>query len=143
MVIALYDGYCAICQTTVAIIRPLDWLKRVQFVDLHEPDVATRFPQFTHDELMGQMHVIEESGKVFGGFDGTRRLLKAVPLGFPIWLNLQLPFMDGVGKRVYRWIATHRYTINRFLRMPEPPARPAGKGADCTEEGVCKLPSLK
>lgn len=143
MIIALYDGYCAICRTTLAIITALDWFKRVKFVDLHSADVDTRFSQFTHEELMGQIHVIDEQGTVFAGFDGTRRLLKAVPLGVPIWLILQLPFMDGVGKRVYRWIARHRYGINRFLRMPEPPPHPSGKAADCTEDGVCKLPSLK
>lgn len=141
MLTALYDGYCAICQTTLAIITALDWFKRVKFVDLHSPDVDTRFSQFTHEELMGQIHVIDDQGRVFAGFDGTKRLLKAVPLGFPFWLILQLPGMDRVGKRVYGWIARHRYAINRFLRMPEPPTRPAG--VDCTEEGVCKLPSFK
>ena len=140
MITALYDGYCAICQTTLAIITALDWFKQVQFVDLHEPDIETRFPQFTHEDLMGQIHVLDAQGKVFAGFDGTRRMLKAVPLGFPIWLILHLPGMDRVGKRAYGWIARHRYQINRLLRMPEPPARP-GKGADCTEEGICKLPS--
>lgn len=140
MIIALYDGYCAICRTTLAIITALDWFKRVQFVDLHGPDISTRFPQFTHEELMGQIHVIDEKGQVFGGFDGTRRMLKSVPLGYPFWLLLFLPGMDRVGKRVYRWIATHRYTINRLLRMPEPPAR---EHDDCLENGVCKVPWAK
>ncbi len=142
MITALYDGYCAICQTTLAIITRLDWFKHVTFVDLHSADVSTRYPQFTHDELMGQIHVIDEQGRVFAGFDGTRRMLKAVPLGYPIWLLLHLPLMDGVGKRVYRWIAAHRYRINRLLRMPEAPTYAPGQ-ADCTEDGVCKLPSYK
>jgi predicted DCC family thiol-disulfide oxidoreductase YuxK len=142
MIVALYDGYCAICQTTLALITALDWFKRVTFVDLHTPGIETRYPQFTHEELMGQIHVIDEQGRVFAGFDGTRRLLKAVPLGFPIWLLLQLPGMDRVGIRVYRWIASHRYAINRMLRMPEPPAGKSDHD-DCLENGVCKLPSLK
>lgn len=141
MLIALYDGYCAVCRTTLAIITALDWFKRVQFVDLHTPGIEEQYPQFTHEELMGQMHVIDEQGKVFAGFDGTRRLLKAVPLGYPFWLIMLLPGMDNVGKRVYRWIARNRYSINRLLRMPEPPAREAHD--DCLEHGVCKLPTVK
>jgi predicted DCC family thiol-disulfide oxidoreductase YuxK len=133
MVTAIYDGHCVICQTTRRIVRALDWLHRVEFLDLHNmAEVVKRYPDLEHDEMMGEIHVVSDSGRVYPGFDGTRRMLRELPLGFPLWLLLNLPGMRWVGVRVYRWIAKNRYAVNRFfgVELPE---------ADC-EDGFCKLP---
>jgi predicted DCC family thiol-disulfide oxidoreductase YuxK len=45
-------------------------------------------------------------------------MLREVPLGWPLWLLLQVPGMSWVGERVYGWIARNRYTINRLLGVP-------------------------
>ncbi len=131
MVTALFDGYCVICQSTRRTIKALDWLHRVEFLDLHDADtVLARYPDLDYDELMGQIHVVDENGEVFAGYYGTRRMLKEVPLGFPIWLLLQIPGMDWLGTRAYRFIARNRYRINKFFGVELP---------DCVD-GVCKIP---
>ena len=38
MLTALYDGNCVICRSTCETLRALDWLKRIEFVDLHKAD---------------------------------------------------------------------------------------------------------
>ena len=130
MLTALYDGNCLICQSTCTTVRAFDWLKRIDFVNLHE-DEAWRGQQhdLKRDQLMGEIHVLDQEGRLYAGFQGTRRLLKELPLGFPFWLLLQLPGMDGVGRRVYRYIARRRYRINALFGNELP---------DCGA-GKCKM----
>lgn len=131
MVTALFDGYCVICQSTRKTINALDWFNRVEFLDLHEQDtVESRYPDIDYDQLMGEIHVVDTEGGLHAGYYGTRRMLKEVPLGFPIWLILQIPRMDWIGTRVYKFIARNRYQINKLVGNEIP---------DCVDE-VCKIP---
>jgi len=135
MLTAVFDGHCVICNTTRRIVNALDWFNQVQFLDLHDRETITaRYPQLDHEQAMGEIHVIDDAGRVFAGFAGTRRLLRALPLALPLWAILRLPIIgDWVGPRVYRFIAANRYAINRLLGVD------LEKDAAC-EDGVCKLP---
>ncbi len=116
MLTALYDGNCVVCRSTCETMRALDWLKRIEFVDLHESDEASeRFVDLGHERLMSEIHVLDDGGRLYAGFAGTRRMLRELPLGLPLWLLLQLPGSDALGKRVYRYIARRRYRINALL----------------------------
>ena len=130
MLTVLYDGNCVICQSTCDAMRALDWRKRIEFVDLHA-DVAwrDRYPSLTGERLMAEIHVVDEAGSIYGGFAGSRRMLREVPLGWPLWLLLQLPGSDAIGRRVYRFIARRRYRINALLGNELP---------DCADGG-CKM----
>lgn len=139
MLTALYDGHCVICNTTRRLVRALDWFRRVEFLDLHLPEAKSRYPQIDHDKAMGEIHVIERDGQIFAGFYGTRRMLRALPLGLPIWAILRLPIIgDWLGVRIYRFIAKHRYAINRLLGVDL--AKIQAEEALCDEAGVCNLP---
>ena len=130
MLTALYDGNCVICQSTCETLRGLDWLRRIEFVDLHAGGAAVeRYAQLSHERLMSEIHVLDAEGRLYAGFAGMRRMLREVPLGFPLWLLLQLPGMDAVGQRVYRFIARRRYRINKLLGVDLP---------DCAD-GSCQL----
>ena len=128
---AFYDGNCLICQSTCASLRALDWLNRIDFVDLHD-EAAWRSDalKFNHEGLMGEIHVFDEEDRLYKGFAGTRRLLKELPLGFPLWLLLHAPGMERLGQRVYRAMALRRYRINALLGNDLP---------DCGG-GKCKMP---
>lgn len=133
MITALFDGYCVICQSTRRIVKTLDWLNRVEFLDLHDTQqVQARYPGMDYNAMMGEIHVITPDKEVYAGFKATRRMLRELPLGFPIWLLLQLPGMDKIGVRVYRWIARNRYAVNRFFGAALPD--------DGCVDGVCKIP---
>lgn len=136
---AIYDGYCVICNTTRRVVRALDWFQQVEFLDLHRQDqVGERFPALAHDRLMGEIHVIDLNGQVFAGFRGTRRMLRALPLGWPLYALLRLPVIgDWLGPAVYRFIARNRYTINRLLGVDL--AQIEQEDAACVD-GVCRLP---
>ena len=126
----LFDGYCVICNQTRRTVQALDWLNRVEFVDIHNwSTVEQRYPQLEFETAMGQVHVALPDGRLVGGFDGTRAMLRQLPLGYPFWLLFSLPVMrDRVGPAVYRFIARNRYRINRFF------------GVDICEDGSCKIP---
>lgn len=127
MLTAIYDGQCVLCRQTRAMVRVLDWLHRVEFLDLHEGEAWARYPNLDYEAVMGAMHVVDKNGIMLAGFPGVRRILKELPLGFPLWLIMQLPGMNWLGNKVYGFIAKHRYTINRLV------------GAPVCENGVCKV----
>ncbi len=126
MLRALYDGKCVICRSTCETLRALDWLNRIEFVDLHRsPAMSAPFDRLSRERLMSEIHVLDAEGKLYAGFAGTRRMLRELPLAMPLWLLLQLPGSNALGKRVYRFIARRRYHINALLGAPLP---------DCPED---------
>jgi len=129
---AIFDGRCVICQATRRVVSRLDWWRRVEFVDLHDGQARARFASLGLDEeaLMGAIHVVD-GPRVFVGFAGTRRMLRELPLAWPVWLLLSLPGMGWLGAKVYGWIARHRYAVNRWMGVDL---------AACDEDGLCKLP---
>jgi len=140
MLTAIYDGYCVICNTTRRVVRALDWFGRVEFLDLHQQEaMQSRFPQLNHEQTMGEIHVIDPSGRIFAGFYGTRRMFRAMPLTLPLWAILRLPIIgDWVGVRMYRFIAKNRYAINRLFGVDL--EKIEAEEALCDEQGVCKIP---
>jgi len=130
MTTAIYDGNCVICQQTRRVVRALDWLHRVEFLDVQQWDkVYSRYPQVDYNAAMGAMHVMTDDGQMMAGFFGVRRLLRELPLGYPLWLLLHLPGMSWLGSKVYAFIASHRYQINKLV------------GASVCENGTCKVHS--
>jgi predicted DCC family thiol-disulfide oxidoreductase YuxK len=128
MTTAIYDGYCVLCKQSKRIVQALDWFKRVEFLDLHNwSEVERRYPNLDFETAMGQMHVVDKQGNLIGGFHGVRRLLRDLPLGWPIWAILHIPGVDWLGVQVYRLIARNRYRINKFF------------GAAVCENGACKV----
>ncbi len=135
--IAIFDGRCVICNTTRRLVTALDWFKRVQFIDLHDRSaVSAAAPTLDHATAMGEIHVIADNDQLYAGFQGTRRMLKDLPLGWPLWALLHLPVIgDWLGPRLYRFIARHRYRINRLLGVDLD-----AQAADADCEDVCKIP---
>ena len=129
MTTAIYDGNCVLCQQTRRLVTALDWRRRVEFVDIHDWNgVQVRYPQLDYAAAMGEIHVDTGSGALLSGFTGMRRLLRDLPLAYPLWLALHLPGMNWLGPKLYAAIARNRYRINRVF------------GVDLCETGTCKLP---
>jgi len=135
MLVTVYDGRCVICNTTRRLVTRLDWLKRVEFLDLHQREqVSARFPSFDFERGMGEVHVYE-GARVYRGFYGTRRMMRAVPLLWPVYVLVRLPIVGGViGVRLYQFIARNRYAINRLMGVDLTPED------DCAD--ACQIPTL-
>ena len=131
MLLALYDGNCVLCRSTCRTLRALDWLRRIHFQDLNQAGVwRSHYPDLNREQLLGEIHVLDAAGNVYAGFQGTRRLLRETPLGFPLWLLLHVPGLTIIGSRLYHWVARHRYRINKLFGIELP---------SCDDE-TCRLP---
>lgn len=133
MITAIYDGQCVICNASRRVVRALDWGRRVEFLDLHNATaIAHRYPDLDYAAAMGQVHVLDEHARTiadsYGGFFGARRMMRETPLLWPLYGLLHLPGMTAIGQRVYRFIAAHRYEINRRF------------GVEICDDGACVIP---
>jgi len=132
MTTAIFDGNCVICQQTKRVVGLLDWMNRVEFLDLHNAEeVEARYPWLDHEQAMGEIHVVDSESEIYAGYFGVKRMLRDVPLGVPVWAFLHLPGMDRFGRRAYGWVARNRYQINKLV----------GVDLATCDDGTCKIPS--
>jgi predicted DCC family thiol-disulfide oxidoreductase YuxK len=106
--VVLFDGRCGMCRRSRRVARGLDWFGRVAWLDFHEPDVRAAVPHLRDEQLETEMWVITPDGRMRGGFEGWRTLLKGFPLTFLPSFLLYLPPVAWLGRRVYPFIARRR-----------------------------------
>ncbi|GAH07956.1 unnamed protein product, partial [marine sediment metagenome] len=82
----LFDGECRFCQRQIALLRRLDLRRRFIYTSLHEPSVATDFPELSIEQLQEQMFVIDTHGIARGGATAVRYLSRKLPLLWPLAL---------------------------------------------------------
>jgi predicted DCC family thiol-disulfide oxidoreductase YuxK len=122
--VVLYDGSCPFCQRSVAIIKKLDWFKKLQYLDARQTEHLPRTdPPLDPNELMQEMHLVPRAGNpVYRGFKAFRWMAWRLP---PLWVVapfLYLPGVPWLGNKAYLWIARNRYKL-----------------VPC-KDGVCELP---
>ncbi len=107
----LYDGFCPLCQRTVAILRGMDLFERMRFVDFRTADLAAfnaaHGTGITLEALEHEMFFVY-GRRAFAGFDGYRRMMPSVPLFWPLVPIMYFPGVAAVGRSVYGWVAARR-----------------------------------
>ena len=123
----LFDGHCAFCRKSVELLRKLDWLKKLDYVDVRdEAQPCLREPLVSAAPLLEQMHVLtRDSQRLHGGYRAIRWLAWRLPALWLVAPLLYLPGMTWLGQKLYLWVAR-----NRFKIVP-------------CEHGVCTLPPRK
>lgn len=119
----LYDGHCEFCRRGIATLRRMDVRGQLEFVSLHDPSVAERFGDLSHQQLMDQMYVVAEDGRRFGGADAMRYLSRHLPLLYPLAIPMHVPCSMPLWRGLYKFVARNRYRI---------------AGRRC-EDGTCSL----
>ncbi len=121
----LYDGHCLFCQKSIRLLRRLDWLGVLAYVDVRdaaalEQENISVEPQ----RLLEEMHLITPDGRrVYHGFRALRWIAWRLPALWIIAPFLYVPGVPQAGQRLYLWVAR-----NRFRLIP-------------CHGGVCTLPS--
>jgi predicted DCC family thiol-disulfide oxidoreductase YuxK len=106
-----YDGGCGICRKTVSVLHHVDLLRRCDVFDIVNewPQIETRFSKLDRTACFDDMHVITGGGAIYRGFDAYRSLAWTLPLCWPLLPILYLPPVPWVGRKIYRYVATHRH----------------------------------
>lgn len=125
--VLLFDGQCAFCRRSVAILKKLDWLRAVDYQDGRDVQhLPATEPPLDPKRLIEEMHLVTaDRRRVYHGFGAFRWLAWRMPA---LWLAapfLYLPGVPWLGQKTYLWIAR-----NRFKLVP-------------CKDGVCELPLRK
>ena len=112
--VLLYDGHCGFCLASVRRLRVLDLFGWVDPLDFHiQSDLTAIHPLLTPERCRSEMVLLAPNGDLLGGFDAFRRISWYAPLLWPLLPWLYLPGARWIGRKAYRWIATHRYLFHR------------------------------
>ena len=106
----LYDGACGLCRPAVAVMRRLDLLRRVAFMDVVSdwPTISHRFPDLNRERCLAEMHAVNSDGRTCAGFEAYRAIARSLPLGWFIRPLLAVPPAPQIGRRIYRRLAARR-----------------------------------
>jgi predicted DCC family thiol-disulfide oxidoreductase YuxK len=106
-----FDGACGVCQRTIAVLRSLDVLHRVEFLDTVKqwPRIEEIFPLSDRERAHAEMHLRTPRGQIKTGFYAYRALALALPLGWLALPFLYLPGVAWVGSHVYGAVAARRH----------------------------------
>jgi predicted DCC family thiol-disulfide oxidoreductase YuxK len=108
--VVLYDGQCALCRQSVALLRRLDWLGRLTCRDARDPANLPPAAPLVPARLLEEMHLVAGE-RVYHGFAALRWLAWRLPLLWPIAPFLYLPGVPQLGQRLYLWIARNRFQL--------------------------------
>ena len=109
----LYDGQCALCLKSVALLKRLDWFHRLTYLDARETrNLPSHEPPLAPERFLEEMHLfVPGRGTLLHGFLAFRWIAWRLPLLCLIAPLLYLPGMPVVGQRVYLWVARHRFQL--------------------------------
>jgi len=113
--VVLFDGDCAFCTKGVQFLGKLDWLDRLSFQSLRDPQAwpATGPDVKLNSEAMVEaMHLLTaDRNAVYVGFSAFRRISWMLPLTMMLAPFLYLPGVLPLGNRMYRWVARNRFNL--------------------------------
>ena len=112
----IYDGDCSFCQSTVNIIKSLDWLNKFDFIPFQDENVFKKYGYLNKNKCEKEIYLIREinSSKVYfyyGGYDAFKIMTLFLPVTFLISWFFFLPGVSHLGRIVYKLIAQNRHKI--------------------------------
>jgi predicted DCC family thiol-disulfide oxidoreductase YuxK len=110
--VVIYDGNCQFCTRQVQRLHRWDGSGRLAFLSLHDPSVSHFAPGITHEQLMEQMYVVSQSGRIRGGAAAFRYLTRRLPWLWPLAPLLHFPFSLPVWRWLYAQVAQRRYRLS-------------------------------
>jgi predicted DCC family thiol-disulfide oxidoreductase YuxK len=107
--LVLYDGSCRLCRRTLALLRSIDMVDRLEPVPAStwNDSRRRRHPALTDEILFRDMYTVRGE-TVEAGFAAYRRIATQVPLLWPLVPIMALPPVAAGGQLVYRRVADSR-----------------------------------
>ena len=110
----IYDGDCGFCQSTVNMIRRVDWLNKFEFVPFQDKSVLKEHKVLTKEMCEKEIYLVKpnkESISYYGGYDAFKIMAVFLPLTFLISWFFLLPGIVQIGRIIYKFIAGNRHKI--------------------------------
>ena len=106
----LYDGDCEMCRTVAGGILDYDNSGALELLNLHASEAREQFPELKLDDLLYELHVIDDAGRVYRGARAVNEILRRQSglrgLLAYLWY---LPGYAWLADRQYKAIAAARY----------------------------------
>jgi predicted DCC family thiol-disulfide oxidoreductase YuxK len=114
----LIDGACSMCRTGVEAIRQYDNSLALEVFDLQNPADRERFPQFRPEDLLEELHAVDDRGRVYRGARAINEVLRRQS-GVKGWLAYlwYVPGFAWIADRQYQRIAATRYERDAHGRL--------------------------
>ena len=123
----LYDGHCGFCVRALKICGAFDWRRALRFHDANAREtVVAMFPQVADADFENAMFAVAPDGRVTRGFFAFRRIVRALPLMWPLLPLFYFPGSGWVGPGVYAWVARNRRQLGCASDVCERPSAPGG-----------------
>lgn len=104
----IYDGHCTFCTRALDMLRRIDTARVMRVYNSHDAETRrARFPMLEGADAANAMFAVA-GGRVYRGYFAFKRLLRGIPLAWPLLLLFYLPGSGLIGPRVYAWVARNR-----------------------------------
>jgi predicted DCC family thiol-disulfide oxidoreductase YuxK len=119
----LYDGSCEMCRASLDGIRQFDNSGQIEPLDLHREEVRAQFPELKMENLLEELHAVDESGRVYRGARAINEILRRQRglKGYLAYL-WYVPGYAWVADRQYKRIAASRNARDARGRLKGQPA---------------------
>jgi predicted DCC family thiol-disulfide oxidoreductase YuxK len=111
--VVIFDGQCRICTGQIERLARWDRGGRLSYLSLHDPRVAARYPDLSHDALMKELYVVDRQGMRHAGAAAIRYLSRRLPALWWLAPLLHLPGTLPVWNWLYQQVAKRRYRFGR------------------------------
>jgi len=112
-----YDADCALCVRSAIRAERLLGYHGFYLLPLQTPGTPERLG-VTPEALSARMHLLTREGRRFAGADAFVEVGWHVRWARPFAAATRLPGVMPLLRRIYDWIAAHRYCIGRTCRVP-------------------------
>jgi predicted DCC family thiol-disulfide oxidoreductase YuxK len=107
-----YDGGCPLCLREIALMRKLDWQKRIDFVDLMG---AAAVCPLEKGIMLARLHALE-NGQILSGAAAFAAMWRVIPLLRPLGLIARNTLILRLLERLYLRFLVVRPIIQRYLK---------------------------
>jgi predicted DCC family thiol-disulfide oxidoreductase YuxK len=110
----LYDRSCSLCRLSAEAVRIFDNSDAIDLIDLHDDYGRSQFPGLQTEDLMAELHVVDDRGRVWRGARAVNEVLRhqSGVRGLLAWL-WYVPGYAWLADRQYKRIARARYVGNK------------------------------
>jgi predicted DCC family thiol-disulfide oxidoreductase YuxK len=119
----LYDGSCDMCRASIDGINRFDNSGLIEPLDLHDEDVRAKFPDLKLENLLEELHAVDEHGSVYRGARAINEILR-LQRGLKGYLAYlwYIPPYAWLADWQYKRIAASRYARDAQGKLKTPAA---------------------